>query len=161
MQKSCDARSRCKKYSAMRSHDAKTLAMRCRDLGHSAPNHQNGVSKMLFFFSPEVSDLGFCVKISRILNIPEFPGPSRCQDFGVPIFKVLRGKMKLILASRRRCDFQNAETLPFSFPHPNKRGDFSAIFWRLFCDFCSKTCDFALCDLKRSNFFCDCEFFGR
>ena len=26
--------------------------------------------------------------------------------------------------------------------------------------FCSKTCDFALCDFKRSDFFCDCDFFG-
>ena len=37
---------------------------------------------------------------------------------------------------------------------------FSAIFLAISCAFCSKTCAFAPCDLKRQRFFCGCELFG-
>ena len=37
---------------------------------------------------------------------------------------------------------------------------FLRFFWRLPCDFCSKTCDFALCDLKTQWYFCSYDYFG-
>ena len=43
------------------------------------------------------------------------------------------------LACRKGCEFENAETLRFLHRAPKSRCDFSAIFWRFFCDFCSKT----------------------
>ena len=52
------------------------------------------------------------------------------------------------LASRKRCDFENAETLRFLVRTPKNRSDSSAFlllffcdFLAIFCDFCSKTCD--------------------
>ena len=60
----------------------------------------------------------------------------------------------LRLKTQKRCDFYSAAQ--------KNASDFSAIssaiFWRFFCDFCGKTCDLALCDLKTQRFFCDCDF---
>ena len=49
------------------------------------------------------------------------------------------------------------------FPLPPQNGyhcDFSGDFLAIFCDFCSKACDVALCDLKTQRFFCDWIFWG-
>ena len=54
----------------------------------------------------------------------------------------------LSVVSRKRCDLENAETLRLFFRAPKHRCDLSAIcsviFWRFFCDVCSKACSFAL-----------------
>ena len=55
------------------------------------------------------------------------------------------------LASRKHCDFENAEALRFHSVALKNRSDVPAIFLRFSaaifsCDFCSTTCDFALCD---------------
>ena len=58
------------------------------------------------------------------------------------------------LASRKRCDFQNAEALRFLFRAPkNCSAIVLAIFWRFICDLA--------CDLKTRRFYCDCDFLGR
>ena len=50
------------------------------------------------------------------------------------------------IASQKRCDFENVETLRFLFRTPKYRSDFSAIFfaifWRFLCDFCIWTLRF-------------------
>ena len=61
------------------------------------------------------------------------------------------GRWVACLASRKRCDFENAETLRF-FPAPRNRRDFCAFFSGNF------SCDFALRDLKTQQFVCDCNF---
>ena len=62
------------------------------------------------------------------------------------------------VASPKRCDFENAETLRFSFRPKKIAAIFSAIFWGAFSDFWRTTCNFALCDLKNAANFCDCVF---
>ena len=55
---------------------------------------QNGIPKMNF---PEIPGPRVSVEIySRNLNFPELPGPIPISDFGVPIFGVMWGEMKLI-----------------------------------------------------------------
>ena len=77
-------------------------------------------------------------------------------------------KLKLAmvnLASRKRCDLKTRKRCDFFSAAQRIASDFSAIssaiFRRFFCDFCSKTCDLVLCDLKTQRFFCDCDFLGR
>ena len=69
------------------------------------------------------------------------------------------------LASRKRCDLKTRKRCDFFSAAQRIASDFSAIssaiFRRFFCDFCGKTCDLALCDLKTQRFFCDCDFLGR
>ena len=73
------------------------------------------------------------------------------------------------LASRKRCDLKTRKRCDFFSAAQKIASDFSAIysaiysaiFWRFFCDFCGKTCDLVLCDLKTQRFFCDCDFLGR
>ena len=69
------------------------------------------------------------------------------------------------LASRKGCDLKTRKRCDFFSAAQKIANDFSAIssaiFWRSFCDFCGKTCDLVLCDLKTQRFFCDCEFLGR
>ena len=69
------------------------------------------------------------------------------------------------LASRKRCDLKTRKRCDFYPAAQTIASDFSAIssaiFWRFFCDFCGKTCDLVLCDLKTQRFFCDCDFLGR
>ena len=61
------------------------------------------------------------------------------------------------LKTRKRCDFFSAtQKIASDFSAIS-----SAIFWQFFCDFCGKTCDLVLCDLKTQRFFCDCDFLGR
>ena len=71
----------------------------------------------------------------------------------------------LPLASRKRCDLKTRKRCDFYSAAQKVASDFSAIssaiFWRFFCDFCGKTCDLVLCDLKTQRFFCDCDFLGR
>ena len=67
------------------------------------------------------------------------------------------------LASRKRCDLKTRKRCDF-YPAAQKiASDFSAIssasFWRFFCDFCGKTCDLVLCDLKTLAIFLRLRFF--
>ena len=68
----------------------------------------------------------------------------------------------LNLASRKRCDLKTRKRCDFYSAAQKIASDFSAIssaiFWRFLCDFCSKTCNLVLCDLKTQRFFCDCDF---
>ena len=65
-------------------------------------------------------------------------------------FRTLASRKHCDLKTRKRCDFYSA---------PQKIAVIlSALFWRCFCNFCRKTCDFALLDLKTQRFFCDCYF---
>ena len=74
-------------------------------------------------------------------------------------------KKILSLASRKRCDLKTRKRCDFFSAAQKIASDFSAIysaiFWRFFCDFCGKTCDLVLFDLKTQRFFCDCDFLGR
>ena len=75
------------------------------------------------------------------------------------------GAQLRILASRKRCDLKTRKRCDFFSAAQKIASDFSAIssaiFRRFFCDFCGKTCDLVLCDLKTQRFFCDCDFLGR
>ena len=70
--------------------------------------------------------------------------------------------IEMILASRKRCDLKTQKRCDFYSAAQKIASDFSAIssaiFWRFFGDFCGKTCDLVLCDLKTQRFFCDCDF---
>ena len=61
------------------------------------------------------------------------------------------------LASRKRCVFENAETVRFFNSAPPKKSQrlFCDYFLAIFCDFCSKTCDlqFAILILLRLRLF--------
>ena len=67
----------------------------------------------------------------------------------------------ITLASRKRCDLKTRKRCDFYSAAPKIASDFSAIssaiFWRFLCDFCGKTCDLVLCDLKTQRFFCDSD----
>ena len=87
------------------------------------------------------------------LTSPDCLPPATCSFFHETLVKCLASRKRCDLKTRKRCDFCSAAQKIAS--------DFSAIFWRFFCDFCGKTCDLVLCDLKTQRFFCDCDFLGR
>ena len=76
----------------------------------------------------------------------------------LPVQNVLAYLRRAALASRKRCDLKTWKRCDFYHAAQKVASDFSAtssaIFWRFFCDFCGKTCDLVLCDLKTQRFFC-------
>ena len=54
---------------------------------------------------------GFCGNSTESLDFPEFPGPSRFRDFGVPIFSVLGGNEVDMLGSAEKYHLQCVSAL--------------------------------------------------
>ena len=104
--------------------------------------------------------------LSLALHFRGFFGVMELEALGSQLFEEPQSYFNLgDLASRKRCDLKTRKRCDFYAAAQKNASDFSAIssaiFWRFFCDFCGKTCDLVLCDLKMQRFFCDCDFLGR
>ena len=124
------------------------------DLVRNPPPQTQNPKKMAHTLGREIAKKSCLVIGQMVCSLDEF---SSVLTLIIRFLQTLASRKRCDLKTRKRCDF---------YPAAQKiASDFSAIssaiFWRFVCEFCGKTCDLVLCDLKTQRFFCDCDFLGR